>query len=72
MRDGWIGRDELVLFERFFAFARDRLRPIPEAADAVDWTRADAGWQLVRERANELLNGLDAKIDLGVSGWPPR
>ena len=71
-RDGWIGRDELVLFERFFSFARERLQPIPNDSDAIEWTRADPGWQMVRERANELLDGLDAKIDLGVSGWPPR
>ena len=71
-RDGWIGRDELVLFERFFSFARERLGRIPEDSDAVEWTRADPGWQMVRERANELLDGLDARIDPGVSGWPPR
>ena len=70
-RDGWLARDELDLIERFFGFARERLIKIPEDVDAVEWTRADPGWQVVRERANELLDGLDGRIDLGISGWDP-
>ena len=65
-RDGWLRPDELDLVERFLRFARDRLSPIPPAADPVAWTRSDPSWQAVRERANELLAGLDAYIDIGV------
>lgn len=71
-RDGWLDRDETGLIERFLKFARDRLPPIPPDEDAVRWTRGDPGWQLVRERALELVSGLDAAIDLGVPGWGPR
>lgn len=71
-RDGWLDRDELSLIERFLRFARERLRAIPDDVDPVDWTRGDPGWQVVRERANELLDGLGAFIDIGVPGWAPR
>ena len=67
-RDGWLARDELDLIERFLGFARERLSAIPIQADPVSWTRGDPGWQAVRERANELLEGLGAFIDIGVSG----
>ena len=70
-RDGWLGREELDLIERFLGFARERLHPIPPDVDAVDWTRSDPDWQAVRERANELLDGLDARVDIGVDGWRP-
>lgn len=68
-RDGWLARDELDLIERFLRFARDRLPAIPAEADALSWTDGDHGWQIVRERANELLQGLDGYIDIGVAGW---
>ncbi len=71
-RDGWLARDELDLIERFLGFARERLGKIPVDADPVRWTRADPGWQAVRERANELLSGLGAFIDIGVPGQAPR
>ncbi len=68
-RQSWLGREELDLIERFLRFAQERLSPIPEAADAVSFTRADPGWQVVRERARELIMALDAFIDIGVAGW---
>lgn len=68
-REGWLARAELDLVERFLGFVRGRLSPIPPGADPVAWTRADPDWQAVRERANELLAGLDAFIDIGVAGW---
>lgn len=71
-RDGWLGRDESDLIERFLTFAHDRLAVIPNDEDPVIWTRGDPGWQIVRERAIELLEGLDAKIDIGVPGWNSR
>jgi hypothetical protein len=71
-RDGWLAREELDLIERFLAFARERMGVIPGGVDALDWTRCDPGWQLARERAAELLEGLDGFIDLGVEGWARR
>ncbi len=68
-RDGWLARDELDLIERFLRFARERLGTIPGEEDALSWTCGDPGWQIVRERANELLQGLDGYIDIGVAGW---
>lgn len=71
-RDGWLGRDEIDLIERFLSFARDRLCAIPDDVDALAWTRGDPGWQVVRERATELLEGLDGFVDIGVPGWKGR
>ena len=68
-REGWLDRDETDLIERFLAFARERLAAIPGDVDAVTWTQANPGWQMVRERALELVDGLDARIDIGVPGW---
>jgi hypothetical protein len=68
-RDEWLDRDELDLIERFLSFAQERLAPIPEALDPVEFTRADPGWALVRERAFELVEALDAFVDIGVPGW---
>jgi hypothetical protein len=68
-RAGWLTRGELELIESFAAFARERLRPAPEGRDPVDFARCDPGWHLVRERAVELLEALDAFVDLGVPGW---
>ena len=68
-RDGWLARDELDLIERFLAFAGARLGLVPDDVDALAWTRGDPGWQLVRERAAELLEGLGGFIDIGVEGW---
>jgi hypothetical protein len=68
-REGWLAREELDLIERFLAFARARMSVIPGDADALAWTTGDPGWQLARERAGELLEGLDAFIDIGVGGW---
>ena len=67
--DGWLSRDEVDLIERFLGFAHERLVPVPERVDPVAFTRGDPGWQSVRERARELLLGLDAFIDIGVPGW---
>jgi hypothetical protein len=66
---GALGRREHDLLEQFFRFARGRLSPIPHDADALAFTRADPGWQAVRERATELVAALDAFVDLGVPGW---
>ena len=71
-RDGWLARGELDLIERFLSFARERLLAIPEEVDALGWTCADPGWQIVRERAGELLRGLEGYIDIGVAGWERR
>lgn len=68
-RQGWLDRRELDLLEQFFRFAADRLRAIPRDQDALTFTRADPGWQAVRERATELVAALDAFIDIGVPGW---
>ena len=68
-REGWLMRDEVDLIERFFAFARERLRGIPSRVDPVEFTRADPGWQLVRERATELLVCLEGFVDIDVPGW---
>jgi hypothetical protein len=69
LRDDWLSRHEVDLIERFLSFARERLQAIPEDTDPVEWTRGDPGWQAVRERANELLEGLEGFVDIGVSGW---
>ncbi len=66
---GALTRRERDLIEQFFAFARDRLTPIPRDLDPVVFTRAHPGWQSVRERAFELLAALDAFVDIGVPGW---
>lgn len=68
-RQGWISRHERELLERFFGFARDRLCALPPGEDPLDFSRADPGWQVVRERARELLQALDAFADIGVDGW---
>jgi hypothetical protein len=68
-REGWLGRDELDLIERFLSYARERLTPIPEGLDPLEFARADPGWALVRERAFELVEALDAFVDIGVPGW---
>jgi hypothetical protein len=68
-RERWLERDELDLIERFLAFAGDHLAPIPEGHDPVEFTRADPSWTLVRERAFELVEALDAFVDIGVPGW---
>lgn len=68
-REGWLTRDEVDLIERFLAFARDRLTPVPAGADPLGFTRSDAGWQAVRSRALELVLALDAFVDIGVPGW---
>jgi hypothetical protein len=68
-RERWLDRAELDLIERFLGFARDRLAPIPEGIDPLEFTRADTGWALVRERAFELVEALDAFVDIGVPGW---
>lgn len=68
-REGWLDARELDLIERFFGFARDRLPAIPADQDALAFTRADPGWQVVRERAGELVLALDAFVDIGVPGW---
>jgi hypothetical protein len=68
-REGWLDRDEIDLIERFLGFVREHLVPIPEGTDAVEFTRADPGWALVRERAFELVEALDAFVDIGVAGW---
>jgi hypothetical protein len=66
---GGLTRREHDLLEQFFRFARGRLSAIPRDADALAFTRADPGWQAVRERATELVAALDAFVDLGVPGW---
>ncbi len=71
-RDGWLAPEELDLTERFLAFAHTRMGAIPGDVDALAWTKGDPGWQLVRERAAELLEGLDGFIDIGVEGWSRR
>jgi len=68
-RDGWLAREEVDLIERFVGFASERLRPPPNEADPISFTRADPSWQLVRERAAELLTALDGFIDIDVAGW---
>jgi len=68
-REGWLSTAEVNLIERLASFARSRLGPIPTSVDAVVFTRADADWQAVRERARDLLIALDAFVDLGVAGW---
>ncbi len=68
-RDGWLQRDEIVLIERLVQFTRDRLPRIPEHTDPIEFTRADPGWYVVRERALETLVALDGFIDLGIAGW---
>ena len=68
-RDSWLARHEIDLIERFLSFARERLCAIPEDTDPVEWTRGDPGWQAVRERANELLEGLEGFVNIGVPGW---
>jgi len=67
--DGWLSSAERDLIERFAAFARDRLAPPPHGADALAFTRANAGWQATRELAVELLIALGGFIDIGVPGW---
>jgi hypothetical protein len=69
VREGRLSRREHDLIEQFCVFARERLAPIPRGADALAFTRADPGWQAVRERALELVDALDAFVDLGVAGW---
>ena len=66
---GWLDAHEVDLIEQFFRFARERLTPIPETDDAVEFARSDPGWAMVRERALELLIALDAFIDIDVPGW---
>ena len=66
---GWLDTYEVNLIEQFFRFARERLTPIPETDDAVEFARSDPGWAMVRERALELLIALDAFIDIDVPGW---
>jgi hypothetical protein len=68
-RERWLDRDEVDLIERFLSFARERLPPIPDGLDPLEFTRADPGWALVRERAFELVEALDAFVDIGVPGW---
>jgi hypothetical protein len=68
-RDGWLDRDEVVLIERLVLFAQERLGRIPDAADPIEFTRADPGWYSVRERAIETLVALDGFIDVGIPGW---
>ncbi|MFQ5513561.1 MAG: hypothetical protein ACE5FG_03925 [Myxococcota bacterium] len=59
-REAWLNREELDLIERFLRTLAERLPPIPEGVDPVGFTRADPGWQVVRERARELLTALEA------------
>ena len=54
-REEWLARAEVDLIERLLRFASDRLSRIPEDADPLAFTRADPGWQAVRERALELV-----------------
>ena len=68
-RQGWISRHERELLEHFFGFARERLVALPADEDALDFSRADPGWQVVRERARERLQARDAFTDIGVAGW---
>ena len=68
-RQGWLDRRESDLIEQFFRFAGERLGVIPSDQDPLDFTRADPGWQAVRERAVELVVALDAFVDIGVPGW---
>ena len=68
-RERWLEREELDLIERFVSFLEQRLSPIPDDVDAVGFTQADPGWQVVRERARELVVALNAFVDLGVPGW---
>ncbi len=68
-REGKLDRREHDLIEQFCSFAHERLAPIPRDQDAVAFTRADPGWQAVRERALELVTALDAFVDVGVPGW---
>ena len=68
-REHWLAADELDLIERFLRVVRERLQPIPDDVDPVGFTRSDPGWQIVRERAMELLTALDGFIDIGVAGW---
>ena len=68
-REEWLARGEVDMIERLLRFASDRLGRIPDDADALAFTRADPGWQAVRERALELVVALDAFIDIGVAGW---
>jgi len=67
--EGWLDREEVDLIERFSRFVHVRLEPIPEDVDPIRFTRADGDWQVMRERALELVVALDAFIDLGVPGW---
>lgn len=71
-RRAWLDRDEIALIERFLSLARGRLRAPPDGTDPIAWTRADPGWQAVRERAKELIEALDARIEIGVPGWMGR
>jgi hypothetical protein len=68
-REGWLAREEADLIERFRNFTATHLSALPGGVDPLEFTRADPGWQLVRERARELLYALDAFIDIGVPGW---
>lgn len=70
-REGWLAPEEADLIERFRDLAAGRLTELPSSADPLEFTRADPGWQVVRERARELLHALDAFIDLSVPGWGP-
>ena len=67
--DGWLSPAERDLIERFAAFARNRLTAPPHDADALAFTRGNAGWQATRELAVELLIALGGFIDIGVPGW---
>lgn len=66
---GWLDAHEVNLIEQFFRFARERLTPIPETDNAIEFARADPGWATVRERALELLIALNGFTDIDVPGW---
>lgn len=68
-REGWLDREEIDLIERFAGMVRTQLSPVPPDRDPIEFTHGDAGWQIARERALELLVALDAFIDIGVPGW---
>ena len=68
-QQGWLEAHEVDLIEQFCRFARERLGPIPEADDPIEFTRSDPGWATVRDRALDLVIALDAFIDIDVPGW---
>lgn len=69
LREGALSPEEADLIERLLELARERLAPVPADEDPVRFTRRHSGWLRVRDQALELLQALDAFVDLGVPGW---